>query len=127
MPDFYDCALKSQEFLDQFFDYETGNVGQGNVSIRAVKDVTVPLPNPTSQAQVVSEIEARLSEADAMDTTIRQELVRAENLRQSILKQAFEGKLIPSVTYPIVQPEKAQVSEPALSNYGGKADQLTLF
>ncbi|MBO0952016.1 restriction endonuclease subunit S [Fibrella forsythiae] len=92
-----------------------------------LKSLDFPLPDLHFQKQIVSEIEARLSEAEAMETTIRQELVRAENLRQSILKQAFEGKLVPSTMYPSLQSEVAKVAEPDLSNYGGKADQLTLF
>ena len=64
-----------------------------------------------------------------MEITIRQELARAENLRQSILKQAFEGKLVTS-TISLDQTEPEELSEDSksvLSNYGGKAEQLTLF
>lgn len=47
------------------------------------------------QARVVAEIEARLSVCDKVEESITQSLAQAEALRQSILKKAFEGKLVP--------------------------------
>jgi len=42
----------------------------------------------------VEEIEKRFSEADNLEKAIDESLNKAETLRQSILKQAFEGKLV---------------------------------
>jgi type I restriction enzyme, S subunit len=47
------------------------------------------------QRQVVSEIERLLSITDATERMIEESLKQAERLRQSILKRAFEGKLVP--------------------------------
>ena len=55
----------------------------------------IPIPLLTEQAQIVSEIERHLSVADEIEATIKSELKRAERLRQSILKHAFSGKLVP--------------------------------
>jgi type I restriction enzyme, S subunit len=46
------------------------------------------------RSQIVEEIEKRLSEADNLEKAIDERIEKAESLRQSILKQAFEGKLI---------------------------------
>lgn len=46
------------------------------------------------QKKIIQEIESRLSVADKMEESINQSLQQAEGLRQSILKKAFEGKLI---------------------------------
>ena len=46
------------------------------------------------QAQIVKEIESRLSVCDAVEQQIKDSLSQAEALRQSILKKAFEGKLL---------------------------------
>lgn len=46
------------------------------------------------QTQIVEEIEKRFSEADNLEKAIDDSLSKAEILRQSILKQAFEGKLV---------------------------------
>ncbi|MFZ4428676.1 MAG: type I restriction endonuclease subunit S, partial [Saprospiraceae bacterium] len=40
-------------------------------------------------------IESRLSVCDKIEESIAQSLQQAEALRQSILKKAFEGKLVP--------------------------------
>jgi len=42
----------------------------------------------------ITEIEKRFSEADNLEKAIDESLEKADRLRQSILKQAFEGKLI---------------------------------
>ena len=47
------------------------------------------------QIQIVNEIESRLSVCDKIEESIEQGLQQAEALRQSILKKAFEGKLVP--------------------------------
>ena len=57
--------------------------------------VNVPIPSLIEQEQIVSELERHLSVADAIEVTLDAELKRAERLRQSILKQAFSGKLVP--------------------------------
>lgn len=46
------------------------------------------------QNKIVQEIESRLSVANKMEESISQSLQQAEALRQSILKKAFEGRLI---------------------------------
>ena len=46
-----------------------------------------------TQKQVISEIESRLSACDSIEQTVDTALQQAEAMRQSILKQAFEGRL----------------------------------
>ena len=64
-------------------------------SWNALGEFTFTLPPLTEQGQIISEIERHLSIADEVEVTIGAELTRAERLRQSILKQAFSGKLVP--------------------------------
>jgi type I restriction enzyme, S subunit len=81
-------------FKDQFFANETGNVGQGNVGMKAVTETLIPFCSIDEQNNIVQEIESRLSVADKMEESIAQSLQQAEALRQSILKKAFEGRLV---------------------------------
>jgi len=46
------------------------------------------------QHQIVQEIESRLLECDNMESTIAASLQQTEALRQSVLKKAFEGRLL---------------------------------
>lgn len=51
-------------------------------------------PTP-EQEEIIEEIESRLSMADEVEKVAEQSLKQSERLRQSILKQAFEGRLVP--------------------------------
>lgn len=82
-------------FKNQFFANETGNVGQGNVGMKGITETFVPTPSLVEQEKIVLEIESRLSVCDKIEESIEQGLQQAEALRQSILKRAFEGKLVP--------------------------------
>lgn len=56
--------------------------------------MAMSLPPTFEQRRIVAEVERRLSVSDKMDATITESLQKAEALRQSILKKAFEGKLL---------------------------------
>lgn len=94
LPKFLLYFTWTDTFKDQFFANETGNVGQGNVGMKAVTETLVPFCSIEEQNKIIQEIENRLSVADKMEENINQSLQQAEALRQSILKKAFEGKLI---------------------------------
>lgn len=47
------------------------------------------------QEKIVQEIERHFSIADQIEQTMEQSLKQSGRLRQSILKKAFEGKLVP--------------------------------
>jgi type I restriction enzyme S subunit len=53
-----------------------------------------PLPPLPEQRRIVAEVERRLSIADGVEKTVAQSLAQAQRLRQSILKKAFEGRLV---------------------------------
>ena len=78
---------------------EMNTLGSGStfkeISKPKIHNLTIPLPSPPEQHQIVSEIERRLSVADETEKTVKQSLKQSERLRQSILKKAFEGKLVP--------------------------------
>lgn len=59
-----------------------------------LKNYLIPVCSNEEQNKIVQEIESRLSVADKMEESITQCLQQAEALRQSILKKAFEGKLV---------------------------------
>lgn len=69
--------------------------GQSGVSGSDIKAMPVPICSPAEQAEIVSILDARLEAAEALEAEIDAALTRADALRQSILKKAFSGKLIP--------------------------------
>ena len=65
------------------------------LSKRKFEVLELPLCPILEQHQAVEEIERRFSVADQIERTVDHSLKQAERLRHSILKRAFEGKLVP--------------------------------
>lgn len=72
----------------------TKTTTQPKLSLFRIQKIELPLPLIEEQNQIVQEIESRLSVADKMEESITQSLQQSEALRQSILKKAFEGRLV---------------------------------
>jgi type I restriction enzyme S subunit len=68
---------------------------QKNINVDILEKVKIPIPPISEQRAIVAEIESRLSVCDKIEESIEQSLRQSESLRQSILKKAFEGKLVP--------------------------------
>lgn len=85
--------LKSQKAQKHFSEHSFG-VGRPNLNVPNIELLQIPLPPTEEQHKITQEIESRLSIADKMEESINQSLQQAETLRQSILKKAFEGRLV---------------------------------
>jgi len=90
-----------KHFLHWFMQKNYDNIrmkalggAQPNLNLDIIKNKIVPLTPQKEIKRVVNEIETRFSEADAMEKAIDANLQKAERLRQGILKQEFEGKLV---------------------------------
>lgn len=79
----------------QITTFANSTSGLYTLSISKVSALPIPLPPLAEQHRIVAEVERRLLVADEIKKTIDQSLKQAERLRQSILKKAFEGKLVP--------------------------------
>jgi type I restriction enzyme S subunit len=86
--------FQSYEYWKQIISNQLG-IGQPNVNSQILSKIILPLPPLAEQQQIVEEIERRFSVADEVEKAIDNSLKQAERLRQSILKKAFEGKLVP--------------------------------
>ncbi|HVA44928.1 MAG TPA: hypothetical protein VNH11_00955, partial [Pirellulales bacterium] len=71
---------------------QTTNLASINLGI--LRRFPVPVAPSNEQAQIVSLVSERLSQIDAAEMEVEQSLLRAVRLRQSILRQAFAGKLV---------------------------------
>ena len=68
-------------------------VAQGHLNITVYGKLPLLLPTIDVQNAIIKEIDARLSACDNIEKTVDIALQQAEAMRQSILKQAFEGRL----------------------------------
>jgi len=65
-----------------------------NLNKKIISTLPIPIPTLKQQHQIVQEIESRLSVCDKVEKDIADSLEKAQALRQSILKKAFDGKLL---------------------------------
>jgi type I restriction enzyme S subunit len=65
-----------------------------HLNIRDVRKFNVVICPIEEQQLIVDELESKLTVCDKIEETISNSLQQAETLRQSILKKAFEGKLV---------------------------------
>ena len=87
--------FQSSFYWSQIFDKQVG-IGQPNVNGTKLGGLEIIIPHTLEEQQIiVAEIESRLSVCDKIEESIEQSLRESESLRQSILKKAFEGKLVP--------------------------------
>ena len=87
--------FRAEFFQRKIFEQSQGTAMPNLVGIKDFKEIDILLPPFQEQEQIVLEIESRLSICDKIEESIEQGLKQAEALRQSILKRAFEGKLVP--------------------------------
>ena len=83
-----------EQTVKKYSDISKATVGQVNLTLEICRTIQIELPPLLEQSRIVSEIESRLSVCDKLEESITQSLLQAEALRQSILKKAFEGKLV---------------------------------
>lgn len=70
------------------------STAQPAFNVSAFKKLPIPFFSVREQLQLKLEIETRLSLCDNILTNIEEGLIKAEALRQSILKKAFDGRLL---------------------------------
>lgn len=97
---------------------QTTNLASINKSV--LKMFPVPVPPHDEQREVINRIEEIESQVTMLEKQIEDGLSRSEALRQSILKRAFEGKLVPqdpndepaSVLLERIRQEQANAPKP---------------
>lgn len=87
-------------FLNSYLARQHGNrvktdgVNQSNINGSKLKGYPFPYCCPEEQVALVSEVESRFSVLDELENAVSSGMKQAEALRQSILKAAFEGRLL---------------------------------
>jgi type I restriction enzyme, S subunit len=70
-------------------------VGRPRLNLQEIRSLPVPLPPIGEQTRIAQEVERILSTIEEFQAALNINLQRAEALRQSILKEAFAGRLVP--------------------------------
>jgi len=64
---------------------------------KSVASMPIPVPPLDEQTKIIFEVEKRLSVIDEIEKNVERDFLKANRLRQSILKKAFAGKLVPQI------------------------------
>lgn len=81
-------------FLAKLFDRYISGSTQKFIGTNKISQLPIPLPPLSEQRCIVAEVERRLSVVQEIESVVEASLARTNRLRQAILKQAFEGKLV---------------------------------
>ena len=109
LPSYLKLILHQQDFV--YWSNSQSSGDKPRVKFEQIALYNIKVPSVQEQTQIVQEIESRLSVCDKMEQSISESLEKAEALRQSILKKAFEGKLLSQAE--IEQCKQAADYEPA--------------
>jgi type I restriction enzyme S subunit len=89
-------VLRSQYGRHEIERLATGNQeSMRNIGQERIRQIRIPLPPLAEQRRIVADIERRFSMVEKLEDAVGIDLKRAERLRRSVLKRAFEGKLVP--------------------------------
>jgi type I restriction enzyme, S subunit len=86
-------VLNSSFAFKQATAVATGTA-QKTVPLAGLRRFAIPLPPLAEQQRIVLDVERRLSVVEGLEAVVNDNLQRAVRLRESILQQAFEGKLL---------------------------------
>src|SRR5690606_1972446 len=82
-------------FLKSLYSIHTHGATMDVLNLGIIQGLPFPLMSKEEQEKIVNEIELQFSIIDNLEHTIKSGMQKSEALRQSILKKAFEGKLVP--------------------------------
>jgi len=85
-------VLGSNSVVEQFDSLAAGSTVR-NLNTSLVSKVLIPLPSLLEQKHIVLEIEKISDETKQLESIYQQKITALDELKKSILKKAFEGKL----------------------------------
>jgi type I restriction enzyme S subunit len=87
---FANLMFKHDDLMDVIFGSSTGSANQANIGIAALKDWIIPLPPLAEQKAIVEKVDRLMNIIDRLEQQIKHRKQLAENLMQTVLREAFE-------------------------------------
>jgi type I restriction enzyme S subunit len=84
----------SEQGQAYFLEASKQTTNLASINLTQLRNCPVPLPSLVEQERIIAEVERRLSVVSELEATVEANLKRAERLRQSILREAFAGRLV---------------------------------
>ena len=95
LPEYLAALLSSHLLRTQIEHKAKSTSGVNNINSGEIQSLIVPLCSLSEQNVVVDRLAATLSAIDAIEAEIDSQLLKAKVLRQSVLREAFAGHLVP--------------------------------
>ncbi len=94
LPEYLEAILNSPDVVREIAFCKTGGNDSGvNLTQDRFLSIWIPVPAIQEQRDALDEIASRMSVCDSIEKTVDEALQQSAAMRQSILKQAFEGGL----------------------------------
>ena len=89
----YMMFLLQSPLLQKEIEENSKSTAQSNLFLGPIKNLGIPLPPVSEQAEIVRRVEQLFAYADTIEKQVNNALARVNNLTQSILAKAFRGEL----------------------------------
>jgi type I restriction enzyme S subunit len=93
--DFLALCMQTRTLTSYLTNQAKATAGQFNISVNMSRNLPIPLPPKEEQKEIVLEVMKHLDAMESAETALNHALSRADYLRNSILRTAFLGKLVP--------------------------------
>ena len=95
-PKFFEIILNSPKIVIEINGIKTGTSDSGlNITMKRFSNLIIPLPSIKQQEEIIAKIEQNFSLIANSQNIVNSTLQALETMRMSVLKQAFQGKLVP--------------------------------
>ena len=95
LPHFLFLYIQSPFVQQKIEKMQSGSTNQVELARKEIQSISISLPSLPEQKAIVEKIEKAFACADKAQAAISVALEQAKQLKQSILKRAFEGRLVP--------------------------------
>jgi type I restriction enzyme S subunit len=86
--------LKSPYFNDELKKIATTGSAQKSIHERQILEIEIPYPNPKEQKKIVNELSKLKDNSNSISTELTHQLTLVKKLRQQLLQDAVQGKLV---------------------------------
>jgi type I restriction enzyme S subunit len=92
LPEYFTGVLNSTLILSEVRRL-TGGAASPHLNIRDIRTFPIPLPPIAEQHQIVAQLDTISTETQRLEAIYQQKLAALEELKKSLLHQAFTGEL----------------------------------